>query len=57
MDDIINTKEQSVLSKIRNIVNPTKKKQKLNKIDWQKRRLPDLARAVNSVFLYQKKKL
>ena len=59
MDDNRDTKEQSQLSHIRNLVRKkSKKKQqrrqyKLNNIDFQKRRLPELARAVNSLFNYK----
>ena len=60
MDDNRDTEEQSQLSHIRNIVRKkSQKKQrrqyKLNNIDFQKRRLLELARAVNSLFNYEKK--
>ena len=61
MDDNRDTEEQSQLSHIRNIVrkkSPKKQRRqyKLNNIDFQKRRLPELARAVNSLFNHEKKK-
>ena len=62
MEDNRNTEERSQLSQIKTIFNkknppPQKKRQyKLNYIDFQKRRLPELERAVKEFCLLQEDK-
>ena len=60
VDENINSEETSPFSKIKEkIRKKSYKKQrrqhKFNKVDWQKKRLPQLARAVNSVFISESK--
>lgn len=60
VDENINAEEKSQFSKIREKIRKKSRRkqirqQKFNNIDWQKKRLPALARAVNTVFTLEKK--